>query len=239
MLCYRASFAGQVPYTSSSATAQLKVEDNTYLQYVGPSNGYYYTTEPVSATLYDKFTGKPIINDPEQINFDVDGASVEPMSGNNGTAIGDLQLTVPPGSYTMIVTFSGDGEYMPSEVKEPFKVLNSVNTVTGNGTAAGDTFNLAVQYKAGGKAPTGSFTWKDTTQNVSFSSTSLVGLGVMGNYAFIGGKGTVAGKSGTYTFLVTAVAGGAGSGQITVQIAGKGLNYTQSGQLTAGSITIQ
>ena len=229
-----------MPYTASSGVAEIEVEDQTYLKYSGPTSGYYYVELPVTATLYDKFTGKGIQNAGEEVDFELPATSCSAYTVANGGGVANCNLPLPiaTGSYVMTVNYSGDSTYMPATLKVPFKVLNSINTVTGSGVAAGDVFSLTASYVAGGKTPTGSFKWTDTTQKVAFASTSLVGLGVMsGTIAYIGGAGTENGKSG-YKFLVTAVAGGAGTGQVTVVITGKTGTYTESGQLTSGSITI-
>jgi hypothetical protein len=104
-------FPGDAFYRTASATAMVNLPEGTQLT-VNPTTGVYNGSTPVSGTLTNTYTGKPVPNEP--VTLTVNGSqSCNATTNAQGVATCDISPNEPAGSYTLSGSFPGDTSSTP------------------------------------------------------------------------------------------------------------------------------
>lgn len=138
-------------------TINVAVQVPTTLTYNGATTGDYHDPATVSAVLTNSVTGAPIGS--QNVTFVLNG--VETCTGaTNAAGVASCNITPnePAGVYTLVATFAGSGNLLPSSDTTPFTVTReeTVLVYTGDTTSDyHDAFTASAYLAEDGVLPIG------------------------------------------------------------------------------------
>jgi len=106
----------------------------TSIAYSGDTSGQYSDPISLRATLSYAGSGDPIPG--KTVTFTLGSQSVTATTDGSGIATASLTLTQPSGSYTVIASFAGDTDCLPSSDSDPFTIEKETVVIT----YTGDTY---------------------------------------------------------------------------------------------------
>jgi IPT/TIG domain len=126
------SFAGDSAYLPSSDAQPFTInQEESRLTYTGVLTSHYHDQFTVSATLTDPDGGAPIAGKP--VTFTLGGT--ESCSGTTDAA-GNVSCQITSsqtGSKSLVVSFAGDTDYLPSTNTQTFSITPEETTITYTG----------------------------------------------------------------------------------------------------------
>ena len=182
-----ASYAGSSLYEASSNTTTLFIRYGTKILVEAPSTIQEDTVFTVYARLLRTVTQDPVAG--ATLTLTVPGTTIAVSNTTNATGWAVFRISIPdPGSYTIIVSYTGDATYMGSSGSSPVTVTAAPTTVE---TA------IVIEGPSTGKVyETLSYTVRlvNKTSGETLDVETLVRLYVNGTY--IGDVGLVGGVGG-------------------------------------------
>ena len=145
-----------------------------------PTSGVYGSTVTLTATLdcpeCAGLDGKTIL-------FQVGSSARTAVTNSSGTATVDLPLNTPPGDYSVVATFAGDNEAVPSADSAGFTVTKVPTTLTlelptGSATAGLDSGVFATLTNGSGPMSSRSVTfvvWDGSVGGEGYSKSATTG----------------------------------------------------------------
>ena len=125
-----ARFTSDGYYASATDSQSLTVaggQHQAQLTYSGDTSGDYNDSVTLAATLSDPALSPPAPVPGESISFTLGDGSGAPtctgMTNDTGTASCSVMPNQPDGSYTITISFAGDGVYPATSITSPFQVL--------------------------------------------------------------------------------------------------------------------
>jgi PKD repeat protein len=120
----RLAYIGDDYYETGSGNGTLDViTEVTGITYTGDTSGPYGGSATLTAYLEDADNATAIAG--AQVNFTINGVTYTATTNSTGYASVTISLTAPPGTYPLVVTYSGNGSFKPSTASATF-VVNDV-----------------------------------------------------------------------------------------------------------------
>jgi hypothetical protein len=182
------------------------------LTYLGPTSGDFEDEVALAASLTGA-AGGPVAFAP--IAFTLGSQSCRAFTDPTGVASCPIRLLQKPGSYTVVASFAGDGEFLPARVSVPFTINREEVTVTLTSPKNPSDFGQDVVFNShvtgddpGFQPPTGRVTFRrgtivlgskdlDASNNASWTAPLLqvgdnhITASYEGNDFFLPGTGDV------------------------------------------------
>jgi len=118
------AYLGDDYYDTGNGTGTLDViTEVTGITYTGDTSGPYGGTATLTAYLEDADNATAIAG--ATVNFTLNGVTYTATTNSTGYASVTISLTAPPGTYPLVVTYSGNGSFKPSTTSATF-VINDM-----------------------------------------------------------------------------------------------------------------
>ena len=129
-----ASFAGDGAYNSATVSAGFTItQEESQLTYTGDLTQDYHDPFTASATLVDPDGGAPIAGKPVAFTLGGIDSCGPVLTDGSGNASCSITPTQPAGVVSIVASFAGDIDYVPSSDTKPFVITREETTTTYTG----------------------------------------------------------------------------------------------------------